>query len=98
MIVASQECDDIIDDLPTLKITVAPGVVIVIEPMAYVLPPKDGDFYCTISLAASNENVYRLGTQFLKNFYTVLDFENNQIMLGSKSKHAEIYGDESLLY
>ena len=63
-----------------------------------MFPPKEDDFYCRIALAASNEGVYRLGTQFLKNFYTVLDFDGKQIMLGSKSKHALITGDESLLY
>jgi len=98
VIKASAECDDIIDDLPILEFKVAPGVTIVIEPRAYVFPPKEDDFYCTISLAKSNENEYRFGTQFLKNFYTVLDFDANQIMIGSKSRHAEIYGDESLLY
>jgi hypothetical protein len=99
MIKASVECDDIVDDLPILEFKINPDVTIVIEPRAYVFPPKDDDFYCTISLANSQDsNTYRFGTQFLKNFYTVLDYDTNQIMLGSKSRHAEIYGDESLLY
>ena len=98
VIKASAECDDIVDDLPILEFKVAPGVTIVIEPRSYVFPPKDDDFYCTISLAKTFENEYRFGTQFLKNFYTVLDFDANQIMLGSKSKHADIFGDDSLLY
>jgi len=98
VIKASAECDDIVDDLPTLELKVAPGLTIVIDPKAYVFPPKDDDFYCTISLAKSHENEYRFGMQFLKNFYTVLDYDTNQIMLGSKGKHVEIYGDESLLY
>lgn len=98
VIKASAECDDIVDDLPTLEFKVAPGVTIVLEPRAYVFPPKEDDFYCTISLAKSNEDQYRFGNQFIKTFYTVLDYDNNQIMLGSKSKHADINGDESLLY
>lgn len=81
-----------------MKLNIAPGVTIEIDPRAYVFPPREDDFYCRISLAASNEGVYRLGTQFLKSFYTVLDFDGKQIMLGSKSKHALITGDESLLY
>lgn len=98
IIKVNTECDDIVDDLPTLKLNVAPGLVVVLEPRSYVFPPKEGEFHCRISLAASNENVYRLGTQFLKNFYTVLDFDGKQIMLGSKSKHADVFGDESLIY
>jgi len=51
-----------------------------------------------IHLAATDENVYRLGTQFLQGFYTVLDFDGNNIMIGSTSDNFSIIGPESLIY
>lgn len=72
-----RECEDIIDDLPDLIFEIAPGVTIKMDPKSYVFRPQDDEIDCRVSLAASNENVFRFGTQFLKNFYTVLDYDQN---------------------
>ena len=66
--------------------------------MGYVIPPKDDEYDCRIGVGKSEDNFYRLGVQFLKNFYTVLDFEKDEIMIGAKGRHSAIVGDESLLY
>ena len=94
------ECENIIDKLPTLKLKIDAGVTIEVGPRGYVFPPEDGDYYCKIGISGieGSDFMYRLGTNFLKNFYTVLDFDNNKIMLGSKKDHCRVLGDESMLY
>lgn len=99
IIKVNTQCDDIVDDLPTLKINFDGGVSIEIEPRGYVYKPAPGDYYCKIGLSGvEGSKQYRLGTQFLKNFYTVLDYDNKQVMIGSKGSHSTISGDESLLW
>lgn len=71
-------CKYILDRLPPIRFSLQNGHVLEISPHGYVLPSMHGDSFCKFGLAgvpgATNE--YRLGTIFLRNFYTVLDYEN----------------------
>jgi len=99
IIKVAAECNDIVDKLPTLKIDLEGGVSLEIDPRGYVYPPVPGDEYCKLGLSGvEGSKQYRLGTQFMKNFYTVLDYDNKKIMLGAKGTHATISGDESLVW
>lgn len=53
---------------------------IIIKPSGYLFSYTDSDL-CFIGIGPipDEENHYRLGTIFLRNFYLALDYENNQI-------------------
>lgn len=100
IIKVNTQCEDIVDKLPTLRYNLRGGVSFEIKPSGYVYTQSGNDFFCKIGLSGIDDhtNIYRLGTQFLKNFYTVLDFDKNEIMLGAKGVDATIQGDEASLY
>lgn len=54
------------------------------HPKAYTYQVYDEQSFCQIGLSpiAGSSNQYRLGTIFLRNFYTFLDYEKDQIGLG----------------
>jgi hypothetical protein len=71
---------------------------VVLRPRGYLFH-YDGDFSkCFIGIAkiANEENIFRLGAIFLRNFYAALDFDNNLILLGinkNSSDRAKAYID-----
>ena len=48
----------------------------------YALGSNQRDCFIGIQSIPDKYNQYRLGTIFLRNFYTGLDFDNNYILLG----------------
>ena len=57
---------------------------IIIKPKGYLYekPNDSDDCYIGLQAIPDDANQYRLGTIFLRNFYTALDFDNNLIMIG----------------
>lgn len=77
------ECDEIIDKLPPVELELGDGIILKINPRGYIYPSLPGDSFCKIGLAGVKgmKNEIRLGSIFIRNFYTALDFEKNTIML-----------------
>lgn len=73
------ECKYIVDKLPSLKLHVH-GYTIEIDPRGYIYPSMHGDSFCKIGISGIPEQSgiakFRLGTIFLQNFYTGLDYES----------------------
>ena len=85
--------------MPSIKLNITAGVTIEIQPQDYLLQPLDEDFTCLIQIGThSTSTSFRLGTQFFKSLFLVFDYDNNNIMVGSKSDHTFVNGDESLIY
>jgi hypothetical protein len=67
---------------------------IIIKPRGYIyhLADQNKDCFIGISSLPDSHNQYRLGTVFLRNFYTALDFSQNLIIIGlNKGAHAGSY-------
>lgn len=77
---SSKECDDIENRLGILEFNIQQSTVR-LSPKGY-LYDKDGKCFVGIESIPDKFNHIRLGRVFLRNFYTVLDFENNYIILG----------------
>ena len=73
-------CDEIVKSLSVLEFNIQQSTVR-LSAKGY-LYDKDGKCFVGIESIPDKFNHIRLGRVFLRNFYTVLDFENNYIMLG----------------
>lgn len=59
------------------------NTAITISPKGYLFQVSlQSDCFIGISSIPDKYNQYRLGTIFLRNFYTALDYENNMVMFG----------------
>ena len=94
------DCKYIIDKLPSLKLHMH-GYVLEIKPEGYVYPSMKGDSFCKIGISGvpvgPNGGQFRLGTIFLQNFYTALNFEKNIVLLKAKGNSSKI-GKSSIAF
>ena len=95
--VARKSCDALAKTLKPIEFALQ-NTKIVIQPRGY-LYHLQGQSDCFIGIEAipDSTNQYRLGTVFLRNFYTALDYDQNLIIIGvnkgsSDSAKAELIG------
>jgi hypothetical protein len=83
ILVANKPCDDLYDSLGNLEFRLQ-GTNVAIRPRGYLYHIDGDNRKCFIGIQSipDSANQYRLGTIFLQNFYTALDFDNNMILLG----------------
>lgn len=89
---SNEQCSQLQESLSPLefyiqdsKITILPSGIlddvpeVIDETTGEIITPR----HCLIGIESipDSENHYRLGIQFLKNFYTALDYQNNVIMI-----------------
>lgn len=81
--IPNKNCKDVWQYLKPISFKLE-NTSIVIEPRGYTyqLDPRQG--YCQIGLQPTpgESNEYRLGTIFLRNFYTALDYDSDLIVIG----------------
>jgi len=83
VMVAHKPCDRVYNSLGDISFTLQ-GVRIELQPRGYMYS-LDGDVtkcFIGIEKIPDSANQYRLGTIFLRNFYTGLDYDNNLILMG----------------
>lgn len=83
ILVARKACHELEPLLFDIEFTLQ-NTKITIKPRGYLyhLADQNKDCFIGISSIPDSLNQYRLGTIFLRNFYTSLDFDRNQIMIG----------------
>lgn len=83
MLVARKSCDELYDTLKTIHFTLQ-ETRISIKPRGYIysLGSETSDCFIGIESIPDRDNHYRLGTIFLRNFYTALDYDENLIIMG----------------
>lgn len=100
IIIANKPCDKLYETLGPLKFRLQ-GTTVVLAPRGY-LYHLGGDFkkcFIGIQKIPNSANQYRLGTIFLRNFYTALDYDNNLILMGinkGASTRAKAYIDGTI--
>ena len=82
ILVSNKKCSELYDLYSDLKFTIE-GTEITIKPKGYLYSLGTQNA-CFIGLTSIPDkyNQYRLGTIFLRNFYTGLDFENDMLLIG----------------
>ena len=86
VLVARKPCEQLYDVLGNLQFTLQ-GTVITLKPRGYLYSlPMNSDCFIGIESIPDDSNQFRLGTIFLRNFYTGLDYDKNLIMLGVNAK------------
>lgn len=89
--IPNYNCRDIWDQLKPISFKLE-NTTIMIQPRGYTyqLDPDQG--YCQIGIQPTpgESNEYRLGTIFLRNFYTVLDYDNDLIAIGVNKGSAHL--------
>ena len=85
ILVARKQCFDLYDVLKPISFHVQ-NTEIVIKPRGYTYSMGND---CFIGISAIDDSLHqiRLGTVFLRNFYTGLDFDKNMIMLGVNAQN-----------
>jgi hypothetical protein len=83
ILVARKACHLLEDKLSDIEFMIQ-DTKIIIKPRGYLYHMDDQykDCFIGISSIPDSLNQYRLGTIFLRNFYTVLDFKMNMILIG----------------
>jgi len=82
ILVSRKSCKETIKVLKDLQFVLG-GTEIIIRPQGYTYQlPGMTDCFIGVSSIPDSFNQYRLGTIFLRNFYTGLNFETQEIMLG----------------
>lgn len=83
MIKANKPCEDVRNLLRPIKFKLE-KTLIEINPLGYTYMMDKDQGYCQIGIESLEgvKNEYRLGSIFLRNFYTGLDFDNDQIIMG----------------
>ena len=95
ILVAHQPCDKLYDTLGDISFNLQ-GTKVEIKPRGYLYPMSFDMTRCFIGIEKipDSSNQYRLGTIFLRNFYTALDFDNNLVLMGvnrGSSSRAKAY-------
>jgi len=91
---SSRNCKDLYDMFGNLQFTLHQTMV-VIKPRGYLYAYEgQDDCYIGVQAIADALGEYRLGSIFLRNFYTGLDYEHNMLLIGlnKNSDDAEIHG------
>ena len=94
ILISRKKCSELYDLYSDLKFTIQ-GTEITIKPKGYLYSlGAQNDCFIGLSSIPDKYNQYRLGTIFLRNFYTGLDFENNMLLIGINkgSTAAESHG------
>ena len=83
IIVAHKPCDKIYDTLGDISFRLQ-GTKVELKPRGYLYPMSLDMSKCFVGIEKipNSANQYRLGTIFLRNFYTALDFDNNLVLMG----------------
>lgn len=81
--IPDKACSDVWDDLKPIEFKLE-NTTIVIQPQGYTYQLDPSQDYCQIGFHAllGDTNEYRLGNLFLRNFYTVLDYDHDMIAIG----------------
>lgn len=80
MLYSSKKCEDLEASFGNLEFQIQ-NTKVTISPKGYLYEVED-TCYIGIEAIPDKVNHYRLGNVFLRNFYTVLNYEKNIIMLG----------------
>lgn len=91
------KCNGLFKIYPDLEFVIH-GTKIVIHPAGYLYSlPGQSDCFIGLQKISDKADHFRLGTIFLRNFYTGLDFEHNMIAIGLNlgTPHAQIFGSAS---
>ena len=94
ILISRKKCSELYDLYSDLKFTIQ-GTEITIKPKGYLYSlGAQNDCFIGLSSIPDKYNQYRLGTIFLRNFYTGLDFENNMLLIGINkgATAAELHG------
>lgn len=82
ILVSRKKCSELYNLYSDLKFTIQ-GTEITIKPKGYLYSlGAQNDCFIGLQSIPDKYNQYRLGTIFLRNFYTGLDFENNMLLIG----------------
>lgn len=94
ILVSRKKCADLYDLYSDLQFTIQ-GTEITIKPKGYLYSlGAQQDCFIGIGSIPDKYNQYRLGSIFLRNFYTGLDFDNNLLLIGINqgSTSASLHG------
>lgn len=83
ILVARQTCENLYDKLESIEFDLQ-STKILIKPRGYLysMIGQSSDCFIGIQSIPDTENHFRLGTIFLRNFYTALDYDHNLIAIG----------------
>jgi hypothetical protein len=82
MLVSSKQCSYLYNLYGDLHFMLQ-NTQITIKPDGYLYSlPRQDDCFIGISSIPDKFNQFRLGTVFLRNFYTGLDYDHNQLLIG----------------
>ena len=89
--VVNLNCKDVWEKLKPISFKIE-STTITIEPRGYTYQLDKNQGYCQIGLQSihGETSQYILGTVFLRNFYTVLDYDNDLIAIGVNKGSAEL--------
>lgn len=88
IMIARKKCSTLYDKLQDIEFKLH-HTTIVIKPQGYLYSMGGQNADCFIGIESIPDNNFRLGTIFLRNFYTALDFEHNFIMIGVNNGSSE---------
>ena len=89
--VSKRKCDEIMDWLPEFKLEMEQGLNVTIGPRGYTLSDHYDNKNCWIAFSKSDTaSSMHLGHIFLQNVFTVLDFDNNSIIMAAKNAYTNI--------
>lgn len=83
VLVAHKPCERLYKTMGNLKFKLQ-GTTMILKPRGYLYYLNADITKCFIGIQKipDSANQYRLGTVFLRNFYTALDYDNNLILMG----------------
>lgn len=81
--IPNKNCDEVVDKLKPIEFKLE-NTTIIIKPKGYTYQYYKNQGYCQIGMTSlpGESSEYRLGTIFLRNFYTAFDFDNDLIIIG----------------
>lgn len=88
---ANKACDKIYDKMKPISFKLQ-TTQMVLKPQGYTYMFNEDQGYCQIGLERLKgvANEYRLGTLFLRNYYTGLDYDNDLIIIGVNAGMAKV--------
>ena len=91
MRITNHNCEDVWDKLKPISFKIE-NTVITIEPQGYTYQLDKHQGYCQIGLQSlhGESSKYMLGTVFLRNFCTVLDYDDDLIAIGVNKGSADL--------
>lgn len=87
-LITPMRCEDIEGRLSEFDFHIQ-NTKITIHPRGYLFTSDDGHCHVGIESIPDELNQFRLGTIFLRNFYTVFDYQYNLLMLGLNKEGSE---------